>query len=277
MTTVQKIIKYLAIAFAIFLILNIVSGILGLIFGFSFIFGLHNRGDYIINEEIATTNFEYEYIDTLDIDVDFSNLIIKTGNEFKVEGNNNYINCRQNEGTIHIEEKGHHWFSRNNSGELVIYIPEKLEFEKAKITTGAGKINIEKIVSKRLSLEIGAGETQIGELQVENKAEIDGGAGKVTISSGTINDLDLDMGVGKVELNAKLTGNAEIDAGIGELDINIFASKDEYKIKASKGIGSINIDGKGITEDTIYGEGENYIELDGGIGNIRMNFKENKR
>ncbi len=277
MTTAQKVIKYLAIAFAIFLIVNIVSAILWGLFGFSFIFGLHDRKDDIVSEEIIATNSEYEDIETLDIDMAFSNLMIKTADSFKVEGDNNHIRCNQNGKTIHIEEKGNHWFARNNSGNLIIYIPENLEFDKVKICTGAGKIDIEKITTKKLSLEIGAGEAQIKKLNVIDKTDIDGGAGRVAILSGIINDLDLDMGVGKVEVNAKLTGNSNIEAGIGELNINIDAPKEEYRIKTSKGIGSIYIDGKGSSDDTTYGDGENYIKIDGGIGNIRLNFKENER
>lgn len=280
MTTAQKVIKYLAIAFAIFLILNIISGILWAIFGVSFIFGLQNWENNEIREHSVITNYEYSDIDTLnreiealDIDIKFNSLIIKTGSEFKVEGDSNHIKCRQDNKTIHIEETNHHWFQKNNSGEIIIYIPEDLEFDKVKISTGAGKIDIEKLETKRLSLEIGAGETQIRELDVKDKADIDGGAGKVTILSGIINDLDLDMGVGKIELNSKLTGSTDIEAGIGELDVNINAPKEDYKIKASKGIGSITIDKEGISDDTIYGNGENYIKIDGGIGSIKIKFE----
>ncbi len=280
MTTAQKIIKYLAIAFAIFLIINIISGILWAIFGVSFIFGLQNWENDTIREHSVITNYEYSDIDTLnreietlDIDIDFSNLIIKKGEEFKVEGDNNYIKCRQDNRTVHIEETNHHWFHKNNSGELIIYIPENLEFDKVKISTGAGKIDIERIEARRLSLEIGAGETHIRELEVKDKADIDGGAGRVTILSGNINDLDLDMGVGKVKLNAKLTGSTDIEAGIGELGVNINAPKEDYKIKASKGIGSVTIDGEGISDDTIYGNGENYIKINGGIGSIKVKFE----
>lgn len=280
MTTAQKVIKYLAIAFAIFLIINIISGILWAIFGASFILGLHTWENDTIREHSVITNYEYSdvetlnrEIETLDIDIKFNSLIIKTGSEFKVEGDSNNIKCRQDNKTIHIEETNHHWFQKNNSGEIIIYIPEDLEFDKVKISTGAGKIDIERLKAKRLSLEIGAGETNIKELEVKDKAEIDGGAGKVTILSGIINDLDLDMGVGKVELNAKLTGSTDIDAGIGELAININAPREDYKIRASKGIGAITIDKEGISNDTIYGNGENYIKIDGGIGSIRVNFK----
>lgn len=272
MTTAQKVIKYLAIAFAIFLIVNIVSGILWGLFGLAFIFGLNTENE-VITEEMTTTNFEYEHINTLDIDIAFSSLKIKTGEELKIETNNSNINSRQNNETIHIDEKNHNWFPKNNAGEIIIYIPDNLEFDKVKISTGAGKIDIEKITTKKLSLEIGAGETKIKELNVTKEAKIDGGAGKVTISSGTINNLDLDMGVGSLEINSELIGSTDIDAGIGELDININAPKENYNIKVSKGIGNITIDGKGVSNDTIYGDGENDIEIDGGIGNIKVDFK----
>lgn len=272
MTTAQKVIKYLAIAFAIFLIVNIVSGILWGLFGFAFIFGLNTENE-VITEEMSTTNFEYEHIDTLDIDIAFSSLKIRNGEELKIETNNTNINCRQNNETIHIDEKNYKWFQKNNSGELIIYIPNDLEFDKVKINTGAGKIDIQKINTKKLSLEIGAGETKIEELNVKDEAKIDGGAGKVTILSGKINNFDLDMGVGSVEVNSELKGRSDIDSGIGELRININAPKEDYNIKVSKGIGNITIDGKGISDDTTYGDGENDIKVDGGIGNIKIDFK----
>lgn len=276
MTTAQKVIKYLAIAFAVFLIVNILSAIFWGLYSFSFIFGLNTEEyeeSYLENGENEITSFEYEDIDTLDIEVAFSSLTIKTGEKFKIETDNNYISCKQKDKTIKVDEKSHNWFSKNNRGEVIIYIPNNLEFDRLKINTGAGKIDIEKIATRNLSLEIGAGETKIEELNVTNKAKIDGGAGKVSILSGTINNLDLDMGVGAVELNAKLEGDTDIDAGIGELDININASKEDYRIKAEKGIGNITIDGKGVSNDTVYGDGENYLKIDGGIGNIKIKFE----
>ena len=38
------------------------------------------------------------------------------------------------------------------------------------------------------------------------------------------------------------------------------------------GLGSIKIDGKDISNGEIFGNGENYIEVDGGVGNIKIDF-----
>lgn len=272
MTTAQKIIKYLATAFAIFLIVTIISGILGGLYVFSGILGLQKENEIINNEEMSITSFENTYVKTLDIDVTYTNLTIKKANSLKVETNNQNITCKQSSQTLRIKEKSRNWFLNHDKGDLIIYIPENLEFEKVKINTGAGKIEIENINTRNLDLELGAGETRIEKLNVTNNCKIEGGAGKVSVLFGKINDLDLYMGIGELNVNAILTGQNKINAGIGNLNINLQGNKENYKIKVDKGIGSIKINGKEASDSEIYGYGENNIKIDGGIGNIRIDF-----
>ena len=273
MTTAQKIIKNLALAFACVLIVSIISGILSALYALSGVLGLQKE-DKKIKDEMSMINFENSEVATLDIDVAFTNLIIKKGDFLIAETNNEDINCKQNNQNLQIKEKQHNWFSRNNKGDLVVYIPENLEFEKVRINAGAGKIQIENINTENLYLELGAGETIIEKLNVTDNCKIESGAGKVSILSGNINELNLDMGVGKFELTSAITGNGKINAGIGNLELNIKGDKENYTIKADKGIGSIKIDGKEVSDDVTYGDGENNIKIDGGIGSINIEFEE---
>lgn len=273
MTTAQKVIKYLALAFAAFLIVSIISGILSALYALSRVLGLQKE-DEIIKDEMSKINFENSEVATLDIDVAFTNLIIKKGDLLLAETNNKNINCIQNNQNLQIKENQHSLFSKNDTGDLVIYIPEDLEFKKVKINSGAGKIQIENINAEKLYLELGAGETIIEKLNVTDDCKIESGAGKVSILSGNINELNLDMGVGKFEVTSALTGNSKINAGIGNLELNIQGNKENYTIKANKGIGSIKIDGKEVSNDITYGNGENNIKIDGGIGKIKIDFKE---
>ena len=273
MTTAQKVIKYLALAFAAFLIVSIISGILSALYALSGVLGLQKE-DEIIKDEMSKINFENSEVATLDIDVAFTNLIIKKGDLLLAETNNKNINCIQNNQNLQIKENQHSLFSKNDTGDLVIYIPEDLEFKKVKINAGAGKIQIENINAEKLYLELGAGETIIEKLNVTDDCKIESGAGKVSILSGNINELNLDMGVGKFEVTSALTGNSKINAGIGNLELNIQGNKENYTIKANKGIGSIKIDGKEVSNDITYGNGENNIKIDGGIGEIKIDFKE---
>lgn len=273
MTLAQKIIKNLAIAFACFLIISIISGILSTLYALSGILGLQKENKKI-KDEMSMVNFENEEIATLDIDVNFTNLIIKNGDNLIAETNNENINCKQNNQNLQIKEKQRNLFSRNNKSDLVVYVPKDLKFKKVKINTGAGKIQIENINTENLYLELGAGETTINKLNVTNSCEIESGAGKVNILSGKINELNLDMGIGKFEITSAITGNSQIDAGIGNLELNIQGNKENYKVQLDSGIGNIKIDGTKVADDTQYGNGENIIKINGGIGDINIEFKE---
>lgn len=274
MTTAQKIIKYLATAFAVFLIVSIISGVLSVFYALSAVLGL-KKVENKVNEEKAMINFEASNdVATVDIDVDFTNLIIKNGDYLRVETNNQNIDYKQDNQKLKIKEKTHNWFAKNDEGNLIVYIPENLKFEQVKINADAGKIHIENLNTEKLNLELGAGETEIENLIVTYNCKINSGAGKVSISSGKINDLKLDMGIGKFEISSEITGNSKVNAGIGNLNLDIKGIRENYTLKANKGIGNIKIDKKEISEDAVYGSGENAIKIEGGIGNIDVNFSE---
>lgn len=277
MTTAQKIIKYLALAFAACIIVSIVSGILVGIEAFSEVLGLQDSKDenrIELNENIElseiATNINEAEMDSLKIELAYANLRIENGEEFRIESNSNKISCVQKGSKVIVKERNNNWISKNKASELIIYIPEDKLFEEIDFEAGAGKIDIESLTAKEVSFEVGAGKTVIEQLNVSKEARIDGGVGNVSILSGVINNLDLDMGVGKFEMTAKLTGKSDIDSGIGEMNIELEDGIENYTIKASKGIGPITISNKEVSDDTEYGNGQNYIKIDGGVGSIKI-------
>lgn len=282
MTTVQKIIKYLALAFAMFIIVTIISSVLFGVYIFGNIIGLV-KGEYedynplvemAIDTETNINNISdmgdiSNEITVLKLDISVTNLQIKKGNTLKVESNNQYISCQQNHNEFIIKEKTRNLFNINNkNNDLILYVPDDMIFDKVKLEAGAGKIEIESLKSNDLTLELGAGKVTINELIVLNKAKIDGGAGKTEILSGEINNLDFELGIGENILNAKLTGKNELEAGVGSVKIRLTDGTENYTIRAHKGIGSITIDGKGVSDDVEYGKGNTYIRIDGGVGSI---------
>lgn len=273
MTSIQRVIKYLAIAFAIFIIVNIISAIFFGLYQFANILGLTKTSkNNNLDKAQIIENIQNSDISTLNMDINFTELTIKTGEYLKVETNSKNITCKQNNESLYITENNHNWFTRDNDNELVLYIPENFKFEEVKINTGAGKIDIDTINAENLSLSLGAGKVKINNLNVSELTKINGGAGKVEILNGSVNDLKLDMGVGKFSITSKITGNSKIGAGIGKLDINLLGQEQDYTIKASKGIGSININGKNAKDDTEYGNGTSTIKVEGGIGSIDINI-----
>lgn len=268
MSNTQRIIKYLATAFGIFLVVTIILGIINVVFSLGNIFddsntNLSDLKDININENVSV----------LDIDVKSVRIKIKKGELLVAKTNNKNINVRQEKNKLFITQKKFNLFNNNDDNELVIYVPENLVFDGVSINTGAGSVEIEKLETKTLYLELGAGKAEIDNLVVLNQTEIDGGAGEVTIKNGELNNLDLDMGVGKLSLTAYLNGDNEIDSGVGEINLNLIGSLADYKITLDKGIGAATLDGENMKDNGTYGLGRNLIDIDGGIGALKINFQ----
>ncbi len=278
MTSVQKMIKYAAMAFAIFLIVNIISAIIIGLYTLGNVFGLVSSTNETITEDLKVISGEIYEISTLKINVGFTNLYIKTGEKFRVETNNSNISYKENNGSVIIKEKTSKWLNINHNTEnsLTVYLPKDMKaLDEVKIENGAGTVNIDSLETQRLYLEVGAGKVHIEDIIATQEAKIDGGAGKIEIKSGKINNLDLNMGVGETIIQAEITGKSDIDAGIGNLEISLYGDKEDYKIDSNKGLGKIKIDNRDVTGDDLsFGYGENYIKIDGGVGNITVDFEQ---
>ena len=272
MTSAQKIIKYVALCLAAFLVFLIISSLLGVLFSITKILGIQKDNELIM-DKMSTVNFKTDDISSLDINLLFTNLIIKQGDTLYVETNNEKVHFDEENNSLKIKEDSRSWLSQNNKGDLILYLPENSQFKTVKIQAGAGKIHIENLKTDTLSLELGAGETSIQKLNVLENCKIESGAGKVSLLDGRIKNLDLDLGVGKFELTSSLLGSNKINAGIGSLELNLLGNKKDYLIKADKGIGTIHVDEAVVSDDSTIGTGENTIKIDGGIGNIDVSFR----
>lgn len=160
------------------------------------------------------------------------------------------------------------------SSNLIIYIPEDMiAIDETKIQTGAGKINIEKLNTQSLYLELGAGDVYIENVIATGETKIDGGVGKTELKSCEINNLKANLGMGEFTFSGKLTGKSKIDSGVGAINIDLIDNKNNYKIGVNKGLGNVTLDGQKLETDRVYGIGENYLDIDGGIGEIKIDFE----
>lgn len=272
MSGLQKTIKYIAIAFAIYLTFNILYGIM---YGISFMGSLFDNDKNDVTERLD--NFEINKNTLLlDIDVSSSSIIIKEGDSFRAESNNKYINSKQDNNKLYITERKHNLLN-NKDNELIIYIPTDFVIDAVLIDNGAGKVNIEALTTKELYLNLGAGKVDINNLSVLEKAKIDGGAGDLTINAIDIHNLDLSMGIGKLSLTSKLIGNSKINCGVGEMNLSLIGTLDDYEVSLDKGVGNATIDGYNMKDNNTYGMGINKIDIDGGIGSIDINFESLRR
>ena len=269
----QKVIKYLAIAFAIALIVGIITTIVRVVSSIPLTLKIGKNNSDSNNIIETSSDFENENVAFLDIDIAYSNLTIRKGESLKVESSNKNIQCKQDKQKIEIKERESNWFNNTKKEELIVYVPENIQFDKVNINTGVGKVNIEILNTKVLKMDLGAGETSIQNINITESAKIDTGAGKVNIKEAKINDLRCDLGIGATEISAKLLENTRIGTGVGSLKLDVLGKKEEYETKINKGLGNVTIDEEKISDNEVVGNGENKIDIDGGVGEIKINFR----
>lgn len=266
MSSAQKVIKVVAIALAVFIIVNIFS----LIFS-----GLSMLLDIDFGSDGGNISFEEVYQDIREIEIDgaSANVEITSGDEFKVEAKDldNELTSKVRNGVLKIEENDK-WFSGSNKGVIYITVPEGTVLGELSIDMGAGKFKIHDIEVKEFDMDHGAGVLEIDNVKF-NSSDIDGGAGTIKIKKSNLNNLDLDAGAGKVEVEASITGKSQISCGVGEVDITLIGNEDDYQIKIEKGIGNVSINGTKQESSTTYGSGINKLDIEGGIGNIKVSFE----
>lgn len=275
MTTTQKIIKYLAIAFALFLVISIFS----IIFGLSreIISSINNdKKESKLLEEYTTISNNVNNIESFKIDISNDDIEIKEGEKFEVKTNNPDVKFYHENSIVKIKsDKTFSWHLSNSSrGTIIIYLPNEFNISELDLNLGAGKIDIDKIFVETLLMDLGAGTMTAKEINVYEKATINGGAGNININSGTINNLNLKLGAGNASIQSDLTGSNTLTTGVGKLNLGLSRSKNNYKFDINKGLGNIILNDFDVSEDTLIGDGETKIKINGAVGNIIINTSE---
>ena len=274
MTTLQKVIMYLALAFAIFLTVSIVGGILSAVGLLGSLFSDDDAewGDVIGETKTYTVSSE---ISDLNIKINAADFYIKEGNGFSVESNLKNLEVDEKNGCLTLKDLTKIKLNGSNAYEnavLNIYVPVGTVFDNVNIKTGAGRFTVDSLSAATIGFELGAGDVTISKLIAEKSANIEGGAGRITISDGAIKNLDLEMGLGQLNLTSALTGDCNLDSGVGEMNVTLLGSKDDYELDIEKGIGNITVDGKNVTDFGSSGNGANEVDIHGGVGAINVRF-----
>ncbi|MBE6767310.1 MAG: DUF4097 domain-containing protein [Ruminococcaceae bacterium] len=263
MTTFQRVIKYLAIALAVALIIGIVSGVLGLLGLFG---ALGDRTDgemqiYDVSDAIRE----------LELEIHAAHVTIRQGDTARVESNLKDLTVKEKNGRL-IVRQPRRLFTREH-GAVILTLPATVVPNEADITAGAGNVTVEALTVRDLSLVLGAGESTLCNLTVSDEAEIAGGAGTLTVQDSTLHGLELSMGVGKLNMQATLTGESEIACGVGEVNLTLTGGRETYRVEVTKGLGNATADGNAVKGETVIGSGVNTVEISGGVGALTVDFE----
>lgn len=280
MTSFQKVIKYCAMGFALFLAVSIIYGLSSAAIAlFGAITGAPVFEDKDDQLELVQ---EYKNINRLDIDISSCKLTIQTGDRFRVEALNVTKDFKidvTKDGVLKIRDDKTSRFLlfgiNNANAKINLYLPEDFIAKYAKIDSGAGEIEIDGLHAKKLMITTGAGRFIANNIIADESATIENGAGEVVLENAVLEDANFDCGVGRVRVNGQLLGENTIDCGVGEVDLELVGKIDDYDINIDKGLGTARINGEKY-RDGVYQNSyaEHSIEVDGGVGNISIIIAE---
>ena len=279
MTGFQKFIKYAAIALGIYLSITIVLVLLGIARGFvgasrnNEIRDLVRDREQYQTEDITRT---YENIKKLEVNVEETELIIRNGDTFKIEGTNipDRMEIEQDGNKLKVsDEEVSSSFSDENM-VVTIYIPEDIKLDTIDLEINYVSADIQKLNATNLKLDIYNNYCEIDEIIADNM-EFKNEEGNLDIYDAEIGRLLFDSEAGVEDVSLDITGNAEINLEYSYTDMNLIGTQEDYQINTKNQSGNIYIDGTTITSNSeTLGSGNAKVNLDNVHADIFISFRE---
>jgi len=281
MNSMQKVIKYSAMAFAIMLAIGIITAIAGVTV--TVISAV--TGGFSDSEDVKDFSDSFTNVKSLDIKNSNGDLTIKVGDTFKVEAENvkeSFQATVTGNGTLKVDTNNNawdwlnfmNWFGSDNSfqkAKITVYLPADFVAERTNVDTGAGRVTIESLNAEKLIINAGAGNIEGSNMTAEN-VEIDGGVGTVKFLNVSFYNSNMDCGVGNITVEGELLGDNMIDCGVGEVDLKLKGSEEDYNFDVDAGIGNVRINGDKVKNIKTNKGSDHSIKIDGGIGNVSIDF-----
>lgn len=279
MTGFQKFIKYGAIAFGIYLSITIVFVLLGIARGFV---GASRNDEFKDltrdEEEYHTENITrtYENIKNLEVNVEETELIIRNGDTFRIEGTNipDRMEIEQDGDRLKVsDEELPSSFSDENI-VVTIYVPEEIKLDTIDLEINYVPADIQKLNTTNLKLDIYNNYCEIDEIIADNM-EFKNEEGNLDIYDAEVGRLLFDSESGVEDVSLDITGNAEINLEYSYTDMNLIGTQEDYQISTRNQSGNTYIDGETITTNAeTRGSGNAKINIDNVNADIFINFRE---
>lgn len=295
MNGVQKVIKYCAMAFAIFLAVTIlgtiVSVVLGVTTGVAGVNFLMDGDKERINLSEEYTLEEAKELGITDILVDCSaEIVVKPGAVLAIEAENvtEDYEIRQNNGKFSIVQdkpqiKIGFWFDTVTEREtVVVTIPEGLATEQVKVLSGSGEVRVTGVEAENLTVDSGSGKVTAENVKAK-RLYVDSGSGRVTIAGAVMDETELNSGSGGITVDNSKLGKLHLNSGSGTVRME---NVDSEEAEVDSGSGTVSYEGvlNGTCEFET-GSGSLTLRLDGseeeykvkaecGSGTFRINGKK---
>ncbi len=294
MNGVQKVIKYCAMAFAVFLSVIILGSIIAVVGGVAT--GLSGTNVFDEKERInLAETYTPEEVTSLGITsvlVDCNaEITVEQGEVLSIEATNvtdEYeIRCAGGKFSIVQETPNINfnwiWFDDITVKEtVVVTIPADFCPEQVKINSGSGRVALEQIETDELIIDSGSGRVMVDMVQAQ-KLYVDSGSGSVSLANANALNTELYTGSGSVSVEASDLGKLNLNSGSGSVRMERVAARNA---NVDTGSGSVVVagvltgtcefeTGSGALTLRLDGSEEDYkVKAECGSGTFRINGKK---
>lgn len=154
--------------------------------------------------------------------------------------------------------------------DVTVTMPAGSSFDTVDVSLGAGKLTVLSMVTKELTLTLGAGNAVLTGLSVTESADIRCGAGAFSLKNSAVNPLTLQCGAGTTQIQAALTGESRVTAAMGEVDLALDGTENDYTLSFNLNLGACYYKGVRTSRSDTFGFGPNRVEISGGFGVVRV-------
>lgn len=301
MSPVQKVIKYCAMAFAITLIVSILTVITAIVSGIDKGINWDGKIEYI------DINKEFTDVQNLDITNYSGKMFIQVGDVDKIQvkaekvPDTTVVKMKDND-TLYIDDTGTSiWFFNFNffdsdyrdKSQITVTLPLDFIAKEVQLDNNSGKIELKGVDTDRLLISGGSGNIIGSNLKAEhvdlclnsgafeldnvdfNDGDIDGGSGAMLMTNSLLESIEFDLGSGALHLEGSLTGKSEISGGSGRVLLNLIDPIDNYELELDEGSGGIWVNGEREDDEDIRNkDADNELKVKGGSGKVNINFAE---
>ncbi len=189
--------------------------------------------------------------------------------------------------TLHFEDKTPVKFlkrvgftPKKKAPKIYIRIPLNRMLKNVEIDNGVGRLTVNGLQAETFDLNTGVGTTNLNNLEIFTSASIKGGVGRTDIRNSKVKNMRVQNGVGSFRFSGKAAGKTDIKGGIGSIRLAIDGAAKDYTFDVTTGIGSVKINGQKVSrflnsrQQKSGTDGGHSIHVTGGIGSVRMQFKE---
>ncbi len=122
--------------------------------------------------------------------------------------------------------------------KITLYIPEAYFFDRAEIEMGAGTLTLGELNAEELSLDVGAGQITVDRVEA-SEADISVGAGQIQIHDMEVRELSAEIGMGEFIARGDVGYSADLECSMGNIELMLEGSQSDFNYQIDSAMGNM--------------------------------------